>query len=174
MTEPTAEMELEIAVGKAAAKCSVLSGSEDNEDEFIEIMEHAIQPVFHKHEAVPQNIKDFLKERRESDGGGWAPVTEEDMDLLHAVIYSLIEAKWGADADGDRPMQYQLIDRTKYWPSHYFPIPYGHKTGKREEEFDNAMTNLSMAMEAVRTTEVMVERYMDRDAKIPVKEADDG
>lgn len=118
------------------------------------------------------NIEKFLKERRESNGGGWAPVTDEDMELFHAVLYSLIEAKWGADADGDRPMEYKLIDRTQYRPLHYFPIPYGHKDGKREEEFDNTITNLSMAMESVRTTEVMFERR-DRSVKIPVKVKDE-
>ena len=121
---------------------------------------------------LTERIKTFLKERRVSDGG-WAPVTGDDMEQFHAVIYSLIEAKWGADPDGDRPIQYKLVDRTKYWPLHYFPIPYGHDDGKREEEFDNAMTNLSMAMEAIRTTDVMVERHIDRKAKIPKKERKD-
>jgi hypothetical protein len=120
-------------------------------------------------EELSQRIKTFLKERRESDGG-WAPVTDEDMEQFHAVIYALIEAKWGADPDGDRPIDYILIDRTKYRPMDFFPLPYGHRTGKREEEFDNAMTNLSMAMEAIRTTDVMVERHVERSAKIPVKE----
>ena len=121
---------------------------------------------------VSLRIKTFLKERRESNGGGWAPVTDEDMEQFHEVIYALIEAKWGADADGDRPMEYKLIDRTRYKSLHYFPIPYGHKDGKREEEFDNAITNLSMAMESVRTTEVVFERR-DRSARIPVKEPQD-
>lgn len=116
---------------------------------------------------VRVNIEQFLKERRHSTGG-WAPVTDEDMDQLHTVIHTLIAAKWGADPDGDRPINYILIDRTKYRPMHFVPLPYGRKAGKREEEFDSAMRNLSMAMEAVRTTGVMIERHMDRSAKIPV------
>lgn len=121
-------------------------------------------------EELSKNIKKFLKERRVSSGGGWAPVTDDDMDLFHEIISGLIEAKWGQDADGDRPMQYKLIDRTKYRPMHYFSVPYGHRDGCREEEFDNAMTNLSMAMEAIRTTDVIVERHINRSAKIPMKE----
>ncbi len=119
------------------------------------------------------NIEKFLKERRESTGG-WAPVTDEDMELFHEVIYSLIEAKWGADPDGDRPVQYKLIDRTKCWPLHFRPVPYGHKRGSREEEFEAAMTNLSIAMDFVQKTDMVFERRMDRSATIPAKETGNG
>ncbi len=44
MGESQIETALEIGIGKAAAKCAVLSGHED-ENEFIEIISHAIQPV---------------------------------------------------------------------------------------------------------------------------------
>ncbi len=100
---------------------------------------------------VRQAILSLLEERRESDGG-YALVTDEDMVRFHAVMDALIVEKWGSDADGDRPMQYKLIDRTKYWPMHFDPVLYAHpgcSEQERREAFRERLANLQSAAEDV-------------------------
>lgn len=69
-------------------------------------------------------VDKFLAERRVSDGG-WAPVTERDLEQLCAIIDRIIRAKWGKDSDGDLPVEWWLIDRTRFQRMHYAPVPYG-------------------------------------------------
>ena len=78
-------------------------------------------------------INDFLEERRISEYGGWAPVTKEDMNALRDILVELIELKWSADPDGDRPMNFVLVDRTRYGSFHFHPVPYEHKCKTDEE-----------------------------------------
>ena len=99
-------------------------------------------------------LQKFLAEFREPDGTGWAPVTEGDMELFHRLMQAIIEAKFGSDVDGDRPIDYILIDRTKYWPLHYMHIPY-YRTAEDEggsnldDCLDTALANMSIAVEQV-------------------------
>lgn len=100
---------------------------------------------------VRKAIQDLLEERRESDGG-YAAVTDEDMTRFHEVMDAIIQAKWGSDPDGDRPINYILIDRTKYWPMRYSPVPYAHvgcPQGERLEAFREKLANLNSATEDV-------------------------
>lgn len=71
-------------------------------------------------------IADFLTEYRESDNGGWAPVTEDDLDRFYDIICELIALKWSEDCDGDRPIEVDVTDRTRYHRLHYTPVPYTH------------------------------------------------
>ena len=70
-------------------------------------------------------IDKFLAERRVSDGG-WAPVTESDSYQLNAIIERLVRMKWTADPDGDRPIEWRIIDRTQFGRLQYAPVPYEH------------------------------------------------
>lgn len=76
--------------------------------------------------ALDGRINEFLTDRRMSDGG-WAPVTERDLEQLYTIMMRIIEMKWGPDPDGDRPINWKIIDRTRFWPMHYVPVPYEHK-----------------------------------------------
>lgn len=76
---------------------------------------------------ITEKIEQFLKEPRESECGGWAPVTGTDIDQLAEIIRALISAKWGGDADGDLPIEVRIVDRTVFQRMHYFPIPYQYK-----------------------------------------------
>lgn len=58
-------------------------------------------------------LKTFLDARVEGDGDGWAPVTQEDYSALHDLIFRLIALKWGTDADGDLPINFDTVDRNK-------------------------------------------------------------
>jgi hypothetical protein len=74
----------------------------------------------------------FLKDRRKSYGGGWAEITDQDIEQLHHIVYQLIEEKCEFDADGHLPIQVILNDRRKCEPLHYQPVPYEHKAITKE------------------------------------------
>ncbi len=93
----------------------------------------------------------LLEKRRESLDTGWALVTREDLILLRMLIKAIVWAKWGADVDGDRPIQAMVIDRSKTHGLHYEPIPYGvrGRPDTAQEIWDNqmhaALLNLQLA-----------------------------
>ena len=72
-------------------------------------------------------ITEFLKERRESDYGGWPPVTDADMQQLYAILNKLIELKWEADPDGDRPIDYIIVNRKTHEHIYWWPVEYYNK-----------------------------------------------
>ena len=96
-------------------------------------------------------IDKFLKEKRVSDGG-WAPVSMLDFSGLEKIVYQLVQSKWGPDPDGDYPINWVLIDRTRFEPLHYQLMPY-HKMKPNpsadEWRLERALLNLSIAMQAV-------------------------
>ena len=78
-------------------------------------------------EQLTKQLEEFLADHRESrGGGGYAPVKQHDMNQLYDVMYSIIAAKWDADCDGDRPINFSIIDRTRFEPQHFIEIPYRH------------------------------------------------
>src|SRR5688572_17674096 len=102
-----------------------------------------------KKDRIVKLIEGFLKDHRQSDGGGFAEVTEDDMLRLQIIIDRLIEAKFDPDADGDHPVEYTLVDRNKYERLPFIPVPYDHKPRTLEQEeamFETVMLNLSIAM----------------------------
>ena len=64
----------------------------------------------HTREQLHELIDTYLDERRDSNGG-WAKITHKDMADLHAIIQSIIDLKCEPDPDGDRPIEYALVDR---------------------------------------------------------------
>lgn len=77
-------------------------------------------------------IEKFLRNHRESDGGGWAPVTGEDWEDLHNVIDKLVELKWDPDCDNDLPIEFQLINRNTHHRMAYTPVPYSSRIRELE------------------------------------------
>lgn len=65
----------------------------------------------------------FLKEHRKS-AGGYAPVTEKDLEQLQQLFDQLQQHKFERDPDGDFPLRFLVIDRTKYEAFHYAPVPH--------------------------------------------------
>lgn len=83
-----------------------------------------------------------------SPGGGWAPVADGEISELAGILHDLIACRYQTDADGDTPINFHLIDRTKYEPSHFFPIPYTHRaktSAEYERALDLAMGNVNVA-----------------------------
>jgi len=97
-------------------------------------------------ESLFQNINDFLAERKESSpGGGWAPVTQKEMEAMYDIINGLIELKYEYDADHDLPMTVRLLDRTMFKSSFYDPMFQDHAFDGYTEA-DIAKLNLSRAV----------------------------
>ena len=71
-----------------------------------------------------KKIDVFLKDKRESRGG-WAEVMSEDMEQLDEIVGGLIDLKSQRDPDGDRTIEYALVNRREgFWPISPSTIPY--------------------------------------------------
>jgi len=93
-----------------------------------------------------QNINNFLAERKESSpGGGWAPVTQKEIEAMYDIINALIELKYEYDADHDLPMTVRLLDRTMFKSSFYDPM-FQDKAFDGYTEADVAKLNLGRAV----------------------------
>lgn len=79
-------------------------------------------------EELLSKIDVYLSERKKSNSG-WAPVELEEMRLLNDIIHNLITLKYEEDVDGDLPVEWHAVDRTKcYNPFlHYSDIEYPSK-----------------------------------------------
>lgn len=109
-----------------------------------------------KHELKVLNnlIADFLAERRKSDGG-FAPVTEQDLNQLCSIMEKLTGMKWGRDADGDLPIDWEIIDRTRFERMHFQPVPYQHKAQNElaaNEHLNAVVLNARIANDELNTT----------------------
>jgi hypothetical protein len=105
--------------------------------------------IIEAHEALDK----FLADHRESDGSGYAPFTQEDEENFWSLTIAIREAKFDPDADGDRPMQVKLLNRTRHEPMHFIAQPYLFKLTTVEEVADYisvANTNVQIAAESLR------------------------
>ena len=94
-----------------------------------------------------QRIHGWLNHVRLSEGGR-AKITDDDVDELYDIIDGLIHLKCQKDPDGDLPIEFGLIDRTKFEPMHFRPVLYDFDVGTLEERFQILMghwSNLSVA-----------------------------
>jgi hypothetical protein len=108
-------------------------------------------------------IDKFLAERRVSDGG-YAPATEDDINLLYQVVDSLLLEKWQEDLDGDLPVDIKIVNRHTHERMYYRPVPYLHKCKTQRDFLDHintVMGNLSSAAERARSIANTTSKYMD-------------
>lgn len=115
-------------------------------------------------EPVYQALERFLEEPRESETG-WAPFTDQDEKRLHVLLDALARAKWQEDADGDRPLDVTVVNRTRQEPLHFNPLPYLYKLQTRAEVLEylyQAQINLHVASDIVR---LAVMKMKDMEAK---------
>lgn len=105
-----------------------------------------IDLVSHR-KALLQKIGSFLADRRKSRGG-WAEITDRDVEILQEIIQELIEAKCEPDPDGGLPIDFILVNRFTHERIRYEPIPnikQPESLRDLEPAFEVAMHNLSMA-----------------------------
>ena len=82
-----------------------------------------------KHQHIHDMIDSFLENRSTSEGGGWAKVDETDIKTLNSIFRKLIDAKYQSDADGDKPVDVEFFDRTKYERQFFLPLPHARRDG---------------------------------------------
>lgn len=116
---------------------------------------------------IPQELtaklEAFLATRSRGDGG-WAPVSERDLEDLYGIMNLVLETKYEQDVDGDLPVQYQLVDRTRCEPMHFMPVPYSHNAETEEQimsNLDTHLVNLEIATSAVRNASHLRRHFVD-------------
>jgi len=92
-------------------------------------------------------LEAFLKKKSESQNGGFAKVSEGEIEDLYKIIRCILELKYEKDASGDIPVDFRLVDRTKFERLHYIPVPYEHKAKNDDERMDIlSVLNLNLSI----------------------------
>jgi hypothetical protein len=76
-----------------------------------------------EHKAIHDLVDTFLAERRKSEGG-WAEITNDDIQQLEKIVLSLVKAKCQADPDGDYPIQFRIVNRRTHEHLSFQAVPY--------------------------------------------------
>ena len=82
---------------------------------------------------LTDKINAFLSERRESPDGGWARITTQDCLDLSEIIHLLVILKCEPDPDGDRPINWNIVNRRMFEPQFWNDVPYSHLPRYAEE-----------------------------------------
>ena len=96
-------------------------------------------------------LDEFLKKKSKSDGR-YAKISQEDMDCLYEILYTLRELKCEKDSDGDIPLEFRVIDRNTHESSNFFATRYTHTLHSAEErkrELSLRLANLNMATHSI-------------------------
>lgn len=95
---------------------------------------------------IHEKINKFLSEKKESYGG-WAEVEDSDIVALKEIIHDLIDEKCSPDPDGDRPIEFILVNRRKEQSICFEPVPYwwAHQDVDLNDCFEIIVGNLSIA-----------------------------
>jgi len=119
-------------------------------------------------------VTNWLELPQSKSNGGWAPVDKKDLEALYFILVGLIVRHWGMDADGDVPLEFAVIDRTKEYDPGFEPMPYPMRDGgglfddgptnakrleQEERRFRVAMMNLSIATGQVNDVYRMMEHF---------------
>jgi len=92
-------------------------------------------------------LEAFLKKKSESQNDGFAMVSEGEIEDLYKIILRILELKYEKDASGDIPVDFRLVDRTKFERLHYIPVPYEHKAKNDDERMDIlSVLNLNLSI----------------------------
>jgi hypothetical protein len=91
--------------------------------------------------------------------GGWAEITEDDVDELWYLVDGLIHLKCDSDPDGDVPIDFLLVDRTKNERMCFRPVPYGNDEDTEEERFHIIEKNWFNAHHAIDKLDDAMKEY---------------
>jgi hypothetical protein len=121
-------------------------------------------------EELNKLIETFLYEKRFSDGS-WAEVKPEDISVLHKIIQSLLELKFQRDADGDLPIEWALVDRTREYNPFLFycSMRYPHKLKTLGEYINllrDAEKNMAIAQAEITKTTAYIFSLIMQDEKL--------
>ena len=112
-----------------------------------------------------KRLEAFLAVKSRSQGG-YAPVGEEDIQALGEILGGIIEAKYEKDLDGDVPVRFNLVDRTRFWNNSFFNIPYTREGDAPDikalmEVVRVSEANLGMAQDGMKQSLRNLEYAMD-------------
>ena len=139
-----------------------------------------------KHAKIHRLVDAFLtKKVRIKNGGGWAPVTEEEMLQLVDILDQLVTAKYQKDSDGDLPVEFVLIDRNTCQRMDFRTMPYMPKAKEADYtaqdiylealRFEIAQYNLDLATsylrESLRPVNKMVRDFTQNAFEMEAEEA---
>jgi hypothetical protein len=97
-------------------------------------------------------LTDFLEHRSESQNGGWPKVEDSDIEALSEIFREILKLKYEQDCDRSLPVEFRVIDRTKFERLQYFLIPYEHEAKTDDERLEilsRLSINSHMAADAV-------------------------
>ena len=100
-------------------------------------------------------IESFLGKKSKSQGG-FAPVGEKDLEELSEILRGLIKAKYEEDPDGDLPVSYELIDRTRFENTHWCRIPHA------KDDAENDLMHLCTSLRAATANLSIAQGQVDR------------
>lgn len=89
-------------------------------------------------------------DRWSSERGYMLP--QEDVNAFAQRVHDLAVETFGKDFDGDCPVEVEVVDRTRRRSNVFVAPQYGHKAGD-EEEYEDCLYNLRIAVEAMDTCE---------------------
>jgi len=95
-------------------------------------------------DAVVELLPKFLENPRMSEDGGYAPVSDEDLDDLGRLFRLIVSTKFERDAVGDLPVEIVVVNRHKYESPEFVRVPYHHKAGWKAY-FRAAFANMRIA-----------------------------
>lgn len=92
------------------------------------------------------------------------PVSKAKLEAFENKVYKLAKEMFETDDDGDLPVSWMIIDRSRYEPVHFFALPYWHKARTEEERdhiLDLCATNVEIASKKLEN--LFRRRKMDRE-----------
>jgi hypothetical protein len=115
---------------------------------------------------IIEMVDAFLAEQRKSYGGGWAQVTDSDEEDLRDIVDALIRRKCQPDADGDRPFEFELVNRRKNERMRFVQMPYSRLEDLEdcfEKRLEISAMNLRLAFRDWDSVEMERQRWIERD-----------
>jgi hypothetical protein len=104
---------------------------------------------------ISARIEAFLAEKSKSEGG-FAPVGQKDMEQLSSLLEALLAAKYEKDPDGDLPVSFQLVDRTRFENTHFWMIPHA------KDEAENDLSHIRSRLRAACANLSIAQGQIDR------------
>ena len=80
----------------------------------------------------------------------WNEVTDQQIADFVKGVGKLKNKLLPIDCDGDFPIDIFIIDRRKFRPWFFFPVPYNHHGEENEKTESLLITNLSYALDQLR------------------------
>lgn len=102
-----------------------------------------------------QKIEAFLAQKSVSEGG-FAPVDKQDAAAIADILRALIAAKYEKDPDGDLPISFQIVDRTRHENTLFMPIRH------LRDEDHNDISAIREVMRAASTNVAIAQSQMER------------